>query len=77
MADLKKKQKKTKQTSVTKPDISLLEATLKSLAKEVTKLGNELKEQRQEGKTIIIGALIALVFIVVTVAVEVILFHAR
>jgi uncharacterized membrane protein len=55
--------------------ISILEASVNSLSKEVGGIKDEVRGQRQEGRNIIIGAIIALLFIVVTVAIEVILFH--
>ena len=55
--------------------IPILEASINSLSKEVGGIKDEVRGQRQEGKNIIIGAIVTLLFIVVTVAIEVIIFH--
>jgi len=47
------------------------------LFKEVKELKEKIKEEKQHNSNIIIGVLIAFVFIVVTVAIEVILFHTN
>lgn len=60
-----------------KPDISVIDAGLDSLSKEVNELKKDVKDQRGENKNIIIFVLLALVLIALTVAVEVILFHSR
>lgn len=77
MAELRKKQTKKTRLVYPEPDIPLLQAAIKSLSTEITRIEKKIKEQRQESKNTIIGAVVALVFIVVTVAIEVILFHTR
>lgn len=56
--------------------ITLEEASLRSLSKDVVHLRDEIKSLRIENRNIIIGSVIAVILIVATVAVEVIFFHA-
>jgi hypothetical protein len=56
-----------------KPDISLIDAAIVTLTKEMGEVKAEVKSVRSDNNSIIIGVLIALVVIVVAVAVQVIL----
>lgn len=76
MVLLKNKQA-VKSTPGGKPDISVIEAGLDSLSKEVVELKKDIKDQRNENKNVIVGVLIAFLLIVITVATEVILFHSN
>lgn len=60
-----------------KIDISILEAGVKSLSKEMQKIEKDVSDIRAENKNIIIGATIALVFIFITIAIEVLVFHIQ
>jgi len=55
------------------PDISLVDASIVQLIQDLIQTKKELETQRSESKSIIIGAVFALILIVGTVAVEVIL----
>lgn len=74
---LLKNRQVVKSTPGGKPDISVIEAGLESLSKEVVELKKDIKDQRNENKNIIVGVLIAFLLIVITVAMEVILFHSN
>lgn len=76
MTDLEDKEK-LKSTPGGKPDISVIEASLDSLSKEIIEIKKDIKDQRNANRNIIIGVLVASVFIAITVAVEVILFHSN
>jgi len=56
-----------------KPNISIVDAAIVTLSKELELVKGELSTQRSESKNIIIGVLIAFIIIVVTVAVSVLL----
>jgi len=51
--------------------------TFDELTKRVEKIDEKVEGQRKETNTIIIGFIIAVVFIFITVAVEVLFFHVR
>lgn len=57
--------------------IKVEEATFQSISKEIVRLYQEVVAVRQENKNIIIGAVVAVILIVASVAVEVIIFHTR
>ena len=59
-----------------KPDVTILQAAVVSLSGELKVLEKEVREVRNESKQIIIGVVIAFIFVLITVAVEVILFHS-
>ncbi len=63
------------------PDITILQASVDSLSKDLMRLEKDFNIQKNENKNIIIGVAIAVgsafLAIVATVAVEVILFHAK
>ncbi len=59
------------------PDVSALQATIASLAKEVISLKDEVKDQKKENSNFIFGIIGGFFAVVVVVAVEIILFHSR
>lgn len=73
MTELEEKNEKIKNDLV--PDVPIEQAAIKDISQEVVRLKKELSSLRQENKNIIIGALVALGFVVLTVAIEVIIFH--
>lgn len=74
-----KNQKLTAQNQgvIPEPDISVEQASIVDLSKEVIALKQELKDQRAMNWNIVIGVAIAFLFAVGLVAVEVILFHSN
>ena len=60
-----------------KPTVTAIEAGLKGLGEEVEKVKQRVDRNEDRNSNIIISVVIALAFIIVTVAVEVILFHTR
>ena len=56
--------------------IPIDEATQQSLSLAVIKLEKEIKEVRKENRNIIIGVVVAFIFIIGTILVEIMIFHA-
>ena len=53
------------------PDISVVDAAIVTLTKEIATVREEMKSQRSDNTNIIIGVLMALIIVVVAVAVQV------
>lgn len=80
MARIKKPKRILPSNNNEKPDILLDEAekeTIDSLSKQLLELKTAFRDQKQNTQNIIIGVLIAFVFVIGTIAVETIIFHTR
>ncbi len=60
-----------------KPDITSVDAALKSLTEEVVEIKKEQKDQRSESKTIIMGAIFAVVLLAAALVVQVSIFNTE
>lgn len=66
-----------KQTGSKKPDINTIEIAVKNLSEELIEVKKSLKEQRSESRTVMLGAIFAVVLLVATVVVEILIFNAQ
>ncbi len=60
-----------------KPDVSTVDAALKSLSEAVLEIKKEQKDQRSESKTVIIGAIFAVVLLAAAVVIQVSIFNTQ
>lgn len=66
-----------KQTGAKKPDINAVEAAVQNLSKEFIEIKKAVDAQRSESRNVIIGAILAVIFLVAAVAVEILIFNKQ
>lgn len=59
------------------PDITIVQAQITDLSEKLEKIEETVKERRSESKNIIIGVVLAALFVFIVLAIEIIIFHTQ
>lgn len=59
------------------PSVDTEQASFESLSRDLITLKEEFQHQRNESRGIILGVVVAALFVFITIGVEVIIFHTR